>query len=162
MNTVVNVMGPKDRLAMVLFTTNSRIDFDFTEMNEDGKKMAHEKINALKKEGSTNAFSGIKLPIEMIQNRTDKSRNPSVLFFTDGQENCGTPREGTVKGLQAIKDSQDIHFPVHTMGFGQYNTINSEMTFEISKAFNGMNGYIPDPTCIGTVFVNTIANILTT
>jgi len=48
------------------------------------------------------------------------------------------------------------------MGFGQYNKINSEMTFEIAKTFNGMNGYIPDPTCIGTVFVNAISNILTT
>jgi len=55
-----------------------------------------------------------------------------------------------------------INFPVHTMGFGQYTKINSEMIFDISKAFNGMNGYIPDPTCIGTVFVNAIANILTT
>lgn len=28
--------------------------------------------------------------------------------------------------------------------------------------FNGMNGYIPDPTNIGTIFVNGISNILTT
>ena len=48
------------------------------------------------------------------------------------------------------------------MGFGQYDKINSEIIFDISKIFNGMNGYIPDPTCIGTVFVNAIANILTT
>jgi len=36
------------------------------------------------------------------------------------------------------------------------------MIFDIAKIFNGMNGYIPDPTCIGTVFVNAVANILTT
>jgi len=66
MNMIVNVMGPKDRLAMVLFTTHARIDFDFTEMNDDGKKMALEKIKRLQKENSTNAFEGIKLPIEMV------------------------------------------------------------------------------------------------
>jgi hypothetical protein len=48
------------------------------------------------------------------------------------------------------------------MGFGQYNKIESGLIFDIAKIFNGMNGYIPDPTCIGTVFVNTISNILTT
>jgi hypothetical protein len=48
------------------------------------------------------------------------------------------------------------------MGFGQYDKINSELIFDIAKVFNGMNGYIPDPTCIGTVFVNAVANILTT
>lgn len=30
---IVNVLGEKDRLSMVLFTGNARIDFDFTEMN---------------------------------------------------------------------------------------------------------------------------------
>lgn len=34
MNMIINVMGPEDRLAVVLFTTSARIAFDFTEMNE--------------------------------------------------------------------------------------------------------------------------------
>ena len=36
------------------------------------------------------------------------------------------------------------------------------MLYNISVLFGGMNGYIPDPTNIGTTFCNAISNILTT
>jgi hypothetical protein len=36
------------------------------------------------------------------------------------------------------------------------------MLYGISVLFGGMNGYIPDPTNIGTTFCNAISNILTT
>ena len=48
------------------------------------------------------------------------------------------------------------------MGFGQYDRLNSELLFAMSELFGGMFGYIPDPTNIGTIFVNGISNILTT
>ena len=43
-----------------------------------------------------------------------------------------------------------------------YNRLNSSMLYEIALIFGGMNGYISDPTNIGTTFVNGISNILTT
>ena len=36
------------------------------------------------------------------------------------------------------------------------------MLYDIAKLFGSMHGYIPDPTNIGTTFVNAISNILTT
>lgn len=36
------------------------------------------------------------------------------------------------------------------------------MLLDIAVIFGGMNGYISDPTSIGTTFVNGISNILTT
>jgi len=51
---------------------------------------------------------------------------------------------------------------VHTFGFGQYNKLNSSVLYNIAKIFSGYNAYIPDPTNLGTSFVNGIANILTT
>jgi len=42
-----------------------------------------------------------------------------------------------------------------------YNRLNSSMLYEIACIFGGMNGYISDPTNIGTTFVNGISNILT-
>jgi hypothetical protein len=40
--------------------------------------------------------------------------------------------------------------------------LNSELLYSISIMYGAMHGYIPDPTNIGTTFVNAIANILTT
>jgi hypothetical protein len=47
------------------------------------------------------------------------------------------------------------------MGFGQYNRLNSQLLHDIAYDFDGMFGYIPDPTNIGTIFVNGISNIMT-
>lgn len=47
------------------------------------------------------------------------------------------------------------------MGFGQYNRLNSQLLHDIAFDFDGMFGYIPDPTNIGTIFVNGISNIMT-
>ena len=52
--------------------------------------------------------------------------------------------------------------PVHTFGFGQYNSLNSKVLYDIARIFGGYNAYIPDPTNLGTSFVNGIANIMTT
>ena len=43
-----------------------------------------------------------------------------------------------------------------------YDDVNTDQLLEIAKEFNGMNGYIPDCTNIGTTFVNSIANMLST
>jgi len=51
---------------------------------------------------------------------------------------------------------------VHTFGFGQYTSLNSSVLYNIARIFSGYNAYIPDPTNLGTAFVNGVANILTT
>ena len=38
-----------------------------------------------------------------------------------------------------------------------YNRLNSSMLYDIALMFGGMNGYISDPTNIGTTFVNASA-----
>lgn len=53
-------------------------------MDEKGKKTAIEKIDELKKKKNNNIYEGIKMAIDIVEKRKDKSRNPSVLFFTDG------------------------------------------------------------------------------
>ncbi len=50
--------------------------------------------------------------------------------------------------------------PIHTFGFG-YN-LDSGLLYDIAKLSNGMNGFIPDASFVGTIFVNAISNILTT
>ena len=58
--------------------------------------------------------------------------------------------------------ANDFHVPIHTFGFGQYDKINSEYLCNIARDHDGMFGYIPDAAHLGTIFVNGIANILST
>ena len=56
----------------------------------------------------------------------------------------------------------DFKYPINVYGFGQYSRLASDKLNEIAVLFGGLFGYIPDPTNLGTTFVNAIANILTT
>lgn len=81
---VVNVLGENDRLSLVFFRSISSNVYELTKMDEKGKKTAIEKIDELKKKKNNNIYEGIKMAIDIVEKRKDKSRNPSVLFFTDG------------------------------------------------------------------------------
>ena len=83
------------------------------------------------------------------------------MFFTDGQSNY-EPRQGTVAALKELKEQYKLSCPINTYGFGMYNQLNSRQLVAIAQEFESMNGYIPDCTNIGTTFVNSIANMLTT
>lgn len=41
-------------------------------------------VDALSTRGGTDIFNGIKSGIDLVVNRTNKSRDPQILFFTDG------------------------------------------------------------------------------
>lgn len=64
--------------------------------------------------------------------------------------------------MKKLKETNNYKFPINTFGFGQYTRLNSKLLNDIATLYDGMFGYIPDPTNLGTIFVNGISNILTT
>ena len=63
--------------------------------------------------------------------------------------------------MKKLKRTKNCNVPLHMFGFGQYTRLNSSLLFDIAKMYDGMFGYIPDPTNLGTIFVNGMANIMT-
>lgn len=97
----------------------------------------------------------------LISQRENKSRNPSILFFTDGVPNY-SPARGEVEAMKKLKRQKKFTHPIHTMGFGMYDRLNSYMLLEIAALSGGFFGHIKDASNVGTIFVNAIANIMTT
>jgi hypothetical protein len=64
--------------------------------------------------------------MENMAKREDKSRNPAILFFTDGQSAVH------MEPLKELKEKLMFSCPIHTYGFGQYNSLNSKSLYEIS------------------------------
>ena len=94
--------------------------------------------------------------------RTDKTRNGHVLLFTDGKTVSSRNWTSDANELRFLKLYNNLTCPVHTFGFGQYDKIDSNYLYSVTKNFDGMFGYIPDAVHLGTTFVNAIANIMTT
>ena len=119
------------------------VPFEFTKVDDTAKVMMLNRVNSLTAYRATNAYEALRRACELVEERTDVSRNASVLFFTDGIPNR-SPREGEVKAMDSLKKEKGYTFPISTFGFGQYHRVHSEMLYEISKLYDGMFGYIPD------------------
>ena len=84
--------------------------------------------------GGTNIFGAIEKGIELVVNRKDVSRNPQILFFTDGYS-AYVPPKGTIEALKKLKVDHKLTCPINTYGFGMYNNVNTKELYDIAKEF---------------------------
>jgi len=82
------------------------------------------------------------------------------LLLTDGQPNLCPPRGH----IAELRDYMDTHpnftCQLNTFGFG-YN-LDSELLLDLATEGNGTYAFIPDAVIVGTTFVNSVANVLST
>lgn len=82
------------------------------------------------------------------------------MILTDGEPNNST----TEVYLREIRDYKDQYpnfkFTINTFGFGY--SLKSDLLLAIATEANGTFGFIPDGLIVGTNFVNSLANTLST
>jgi Mg-chelatase subunit ChlD len=183
--TVFNVLEPNDRLSIVSFADNGLIDLELTAMDDAGKDTAEKCLDKLVCRGGTNLWAGVEKGLEVAaSSQTGQSsslvsnlsslfsagqshtsnRLAHVLLLTDGVPTCNPPKgAGTeVEMLWDYKNSKGGQLPctLTTFGFG-YN-LKSKMLTELAELGDGSYAFIPDAGMVGTVFVNTMSNLLAT
>jgi hypothetical protein len=57
--TVINTLGPEDRLSLVTYSDKARVDFPLSIMNKQGQAKASAVLEKMKTEGSTNLWDGL-------------------------------------------------------------------------------------------------------
>jgi len=167
--TIVEVLEPQDRLAIVKYSNAAEIVKPLTVMNAEGKTALTTAVNRLSEGGMTNLWDGLKNSLELLANRTESSfsgidgnaRNASVFLLTDGVPNVEPPR-GYLPTLKRFKDQHGGKYPgiINTFGFG-YN-LESGLLYDMANEGKGAYAFIPDSGFVGTVFVNALANTLST
>ena len=161
--TIISILGPQDRVGLVVYSTNARTVCGLTNMDPDGKKLMITALNKLHPGGQTNLWAGLKAGLNVMnssRNVGGKPRVQTVLLLTDGQPNIAPPR-GHVTTLKNYFDAHPkLVCTVSTFGFG-YN-LDSRLLVDLSNVGNGSYSFIPDCSLVGTVFVNTVSNLLST
>jgi hypothetical protein len=103
--------------------------------------------------------------METLRNPKNKLANDGdrlkvVLILTDGQPN-EIPEAGHIQSLRDYKDQfPDFHLQINTFGFSY--ALDSKLLLDLAVEGNGTYGFIPDPTLLGTNFVNSCANVMST
>lgn len=158
--TISQMLGPSDRMALVIFSTEAGVHLPLTLMDNAGKAAVVSALDRMYAHGRTNLWEGTRLAMEQLKDGNG-GRNAAVLVLTDGQPNVIPPRGNTqtlANYLAAL--STPAAFTVSTFGFG-YELDSAEL-LSLAEVGSGMFVYIPDSGLIGTVFVNFVANMLAT
>ena len=157
LKTVVSTLSENDKMCLITFSDKAKMELEATNVDDLGKKKIFEKIEKMHANGCTNIWDSLRLAIEVT--KRFENYNTCLMLFTDGEPNINPPL-GIVRSLKEIIDIKNVNFTISTFAFG-YN-VDSELMEEIAKVGNGIYGYCPDCTMVGTIFVNFMANILNT
>ena len=158
LKTVASTMNKEDKMSLITFEDEAKMLLKATEVNEMGKNLIFDEIKKMRPGGCTNIWDALR--IGMIEAQKYKDYNTCLMLFTDGEPNENPPK-GIIPTLrEAISDIKNVNFTISTFAFG-YN-VDSKLMEEIAEIGNGIYGYCPDCTMVGTIFTNYMANILTT
>mmetsp|Transcript_38941 Transcript_38941/g.77305 ORF Transcript_38941/g.77305 Transcript_38941/m.77305 type:complete len:758 (+) Transcript_38941:62-2335(+) len=159
---VMAVLQDCDRMSLVAFDDKAETVFALREMSANGRDQATEALNSLRPKGQTNLWDGIHAGMESLREEVHGSvgRRKTLLVLTDGQPNISPPR-GHQHELRLYRDSYpDFSFQINTFGFGY--DLDSELLTDLACEGNGTFAFIPDAVIVGTTFVNSVANALST
>ena len=145
-------------MALITFSGKAKLVLEPTNVDNMGKNIIFYEIKKMYPDGCTNIWDALRLGL--IEAQKYRNYNTSLILFTDGEPNENPPM-GIVPSLKEnISDIKNINFTISTFAFG-YN-VDSILMEEISKIGNGIYGYCPDCTMVGTIFTNFMANIMNT
>ena len=160
--TIIQMLGAKDRLSLVTYSTRANVAMSLREMTPAGKTKAKATVEKMHPDSSTNIWAGLMTGLNDLKGKFvgGKRRYQCILLLTDGQPNI-SPTGGEAYMLKQFQDSNpEMQCVVHTFGFG-YN-LNTALLQEIAGVGGGSYSFIPDASLVGTVFVNATSNILVT
>ena len=145
-------------MCLITFETKAKICLRATQVNDMGKNLIFDEIKKMRPDGCTNIWDALRLGINEAQKYNEY--NTCLMLFTDGEPNENPPM-GIIPTLkEAISDIKKVNFTFSTFAFG-YN-VDSKLMEEIPLIVNGVYGYCPDCTMVGTIFTSYMASILTT
>jgi len=158
LNTITHSLSDNDMICIIKFSNTASVISDFIQQSRIGKEKTLENIKMLQPEGMTNLWAGIKMGIDKLNSVYSDTYNVSMIVMTDGVSNSDPPR-GIIPTLQDSIKTQKLKFTINTFGYG-YN-IDSDLLNKIAFLTNGVFGFIPDATMVGTIFINILSSILT-
>ena len=158
--TILHSLNENDNLSVVTYSSEAQTIFENISCTPENKILIETELDALKPISSTNMWQGIMQSLDILRTTSPPNRVKGIMLLTDGVPNVDPPRG---HGYMLEKYFRDYNFKcmISCYGFG-YN-LNSVLLSELST-ISGGDGYsfIPDASCLASVFINGISNIFTT
>jgi Ca-activated chloride channel family protein len=154
---LVNQLGEKDRIAMVVYAGASGLVLDSTPA--DKKEKILDALDSLSAGGSTNGAGGIQQAYEVAVANFIKGGTNRVVLCTDGDWNVGTT--STEALVKLIEQKRETGVFLSVFGFGMGN-LRDEMMVKLANTGNGNYGYIDTLKEANKAFVEQMGGTLIT
>jgi hypothetical protein len=151
-------LRPGDRLALVSYADNAKVDLPLTSMDSDGRLQCSQALETLQAGGVTNLGEGLLWGLgELVSSDAPAA---AMLLFTDGLANRGmTKTEDLVEAMQGpISDMGRKSRAVFSFGLGTDH--NAQMLFSLSDAGTGCYYYVDSAQAIAPSFADCLGGML--
>eukprot|EP01083_Nonionella_stella_P123727 373003_1 len=157
--TVMHCLDKNDRLSIVPFSSDAKIHHALSYMTQQGVQRATAALEQLQPGGQTNLWEGLRMGMNALRTKQEPGRLSVIMLLTDGRPTV-SPKKGEIHELQKYLDQYDFAVQINTFGFGY--DLDSELLHSLAVFGSGTFAFIPDAKIVGTTFVNSISNVLTT
>lgn len=168
LKTIISVLGNEDQITLITFSDFAQVRLENTLLTPEGKERASKIIDSFQPSGCTNIWDALDKGIDQAikekalfnknnQEGNNYQINTSLLLFTDGEPNQNPPM-GIIPSLEDKLSDINIHFSISSFGFGYQ--IDSELMQDIAQIGNGIYGYCPDATMVGTILISYMSSII--
>ena len=137
MRMLVEALGPRDRVAIVVYAGSSGLVLPST--TGDQKATIHEAIARLQAGGSTNGGAGIRLAYQVAREQFMRGGVNRVILATDGDFNVGVTNQQEL--VRMIEEERNSGIFLSVLGVGTGNLKDSTMEMLADKG-NGNYSYL--------------------
>jgi Ca-activated chloride channel family protein len=152
---LVEMLQPKDRVAIVTYAGSSRVALPSVSGQE--KRAILDSINSLGAGGSTAGAAGIKTAYETARKYYDKKAQNRVILCTDGDFNVGETNNKTLEEMIGDEAKSGVFLTILGFGMGNYK---DERLKILSMRGNGNYGYIDTPEEARRLLVESLTGTL--
>jgi hypothetical protein len=158
--TILSSLNETDNISIVTYSSAARTLVKNVSCTPENKLLINMELDSLKVISNTNMWVGMVESLDILRATSVPTKNKGIILLTDGVPNVVPPRGHEIM-LERYFDQHNFRCMFSCYGFGY--SLESDLLLSISS-ISGGDGYsfIPDASILGSVFINGLANILTT
>ena len=152
---LVNQLGPRDEVGIVIYGSRGHILLHPTDVGESNTIL--DAINRLQPGGSTYVEEGLRLAYDMAESRVRPGRITRVILLSDGVGNVGATGADAI--LRQIRDEVEQGVTLTAVGFGMGN-YNDVLMEQLANDGDGSYHYVDSLDEARDIFVENLTGTL--
>ena len=159
---LVDMMDPKDRIALVLFDQKAKLYYNLEYLSKENKEKLKAQIEKIEASGGTNIASGLQIAVEILKQqknnpKDNEERSSTVLLLSDGCDNYLNDTQLGEK-LKSLTKGANLSFTLNTFGYGYDH--DPKIMNKLANLRDGSFFLVEDYNKVGEYFVSVLGGCI--